>query len=77
MWSEIDVTGASPFARVLQTELGVNGALTECLMATTNLVNGSVGQFSRRGLHKVTGEWTLVCLAWNVKHMAVLSLKTG
>jgi transposase len=28
--------------------------------------------FSLRGLKKVTGEWTLVCLAWNLKRMAVL-----
>ena len=30
-------------------------------------------QFSVRGLKKVSGEWSLVCLAWNVKRMAVLS----
>ena len=29
-------------------------------------------QFSMRGLKQVSGEWTLVCLAWNVKRMAVL-----
>ena len=29
-------------------------------------------RFSLRGLKKVTGEWTLVCLAWNLKRMAVL-----
>jgi transposase len=29
-------------------------------------------QFSLRGLKKVNGEWTLVCLAWNLKRMAVL-----
>ena len=29
-------------------------------------------QFSLRGLKKVQGEWTLVCLAWNIKRMAVL-----
>ena len=34
-------------------------------------------QFSMRGLRKVTGEWTLVCLAWNLKRMAVLRLKAG
>ena len=34
-------------------------------------------QFSLRGLRKVTGEWTLVCLAWNVKRMAVLRPKVG
>jgi transposase len=32
-------------------------------------------QFSLRGLQKVTGEWTLVCLAWNLKRMAVLRLQ--
>jgi len=29
-------------------------------------------QFSIRGLKKVTGEWPLVCLAWNLKRMAGL-----
>jgi transposase len=29
-------------------------------------------QFLLRGLEKVTGEWSLVCLAWNIKRMAVL-----
>jgi len=29
-------------------------------------------QFSLRGLKQVTGEWALVCLAWNLKRMAVL-----
>ncbi len=29
-------------------------------------------QFSLRGLDNVTNEWTLVCLAWNLKRMAVL-----
>lgn len=29
-------------------------------------------QFLLRGLKKVTGEWNLVCLAWNLKRMAVL-----
>jgi hypothetical protein len=34
-------------------------------------------QFSLRGLNKVSGEWNLVCLAWNVKRMAVLRPKFG
>jgi transposase len=34
-------------------------------------------QFSLRGLEKVKGEWTLVCLAWNLKRMAVLRPKFG
>ena len=29
-------------------------------------------RFSLRGLKKVTGEGTLVCLAWNLKRLAVL-----
>jgi hypothetical protein len=29
-------------------------------------------QFLLRGMEKVTGEWQLVCLAWNLKRMAVL-----
>ena len=32
-------------------------------------------QFSMRGLAKVRGEWNLVCLAWNLKRMAVLRPK--
>ena len=32
-------------------------------------------QFSLRGLKKVSGEWALVCLAWNVKRIAVLRLQ--
>ena len=28
-------------------------------------------QFSLRGLANVNGEWRLVCLAWNLKPMAV------
>jgi len=34
-------------------------------------------QFSLRGLRKVSGEWSLVCLAWNIKRMAVLRPKVG
>ena len=34
-------------------------------------------QFSLRGLNKVSGEWNLVCLAWNVKRMAALRPKFG
>ena len=31
-------------------------------------------QFSLRGLTQVQGEWSLVCMAWNLKRMAVLRL---
>ena len=30
-------------------------------------------QFMLRGLEKVQGEWTLVCLAWNMKRLCVLA----
>ena len=33
-------------------------------------------QFLLRGLTKVSGEWRLVCLAWNLKRMASLRLQT-
>jgi hypothetical protein len=29
-------------------------------------------QFLTRGLKNIQGEWTLVCLGWNLKRMAVL-----
>ena len=35
------------------------------------------GQFSLRKLKKVTGEWTLVCLAWILERMATLRLQAG
>ncbi|EQD79130.1 transposase IS4 family protein [mine drainage metagenome] len=31
-------------------------------------------QFSLRGCVRYKGEWSLVCLAWNIKRMAVLRL---
>jgi hypothetical protein len=34
-------------------------------------------QFSLRGLKAVGHEWTLVCLAWNLKRMAVLRPKSA
>ena len=34
-------------------------------------------QFLTRGLDNVQGEWTLVCLAWNLKRMAVLRPQYG
>jgi hypothetical protein len=32
-------------------------------------------QFLTRGLANVQNEWTLVCLAWNLKRMAALRLR--
>jgi hypothetical protein len=33
-------------------------------------------QFLLRGMGKVSGEWRLVCLAWNLKRIAVLRHKS-
>jgi hypothetical protein len=33
-------------------------------------------QFLLRGLNKASGEWRLVCLAWNLKRMAALRPQT-
>ena len=33
-------------------------------------------QFRLRGVVNVRNEWTLVCLAWNLKRMAVLRLQS-
>jgi hypothetical protein len=45
--------------------------------ATTNIIKSVLGfrQFLTRGLDNVQGEWTLVCLAWNLRRMAVLRLQ--
>ena len=34
-------------------------------------------QFSLRGLDKVTGEWNLVTLAWNIKRMVTAQVADG
>lgn len=34
-------------------------------------------RFMLRGLAQVRNEWTLVCLAWNLKRMAVLRPKSA
>ena len=56
-------TGRAAYARRKQTVEPVFGIIKSVL---------GFRQFSLRGLKKVTGEWMLVCLAWNLKRMAVL-----
>jgi hypothetical protein len=34
-------------------------------------------RFSLRGFKKVTGEWTLICLVWDLKRLAVLRPQEG
>ena len=65
---------------VLQRE-NVQACQTPCASKPSNLSSASSspswGSVSSplRGLKQVAGEWTLVCLAWNLKRMAVLRLQ--
>ena len=75
-----DATPVQTMAHTLKT---LTGAASYALRKQTvepvfGIIKSVMGfrQFSVRGLKKVTGEWNLVCLAWNVKRMAVLRLKT-
>jgi transposase/IS5 family transposase len=72
-------TGATPvetMAHVLKTRRGkVQYALRkQTVEPVFGIIKSVMGfrQFLLRGLENVTHEWTLVCLAWNLKRMAVL-----
>ena len=62
------VAGRAAYAVRKQTVEPVFGIIKSVL---------GLGQFSLRGKCLVSGEWNLVCLAWNVKRMAVLRPKVG
>ena len=75
-----DATALEAMAHKLKT---LAGAASYALRKQTvepvfGIIKSVMGfrQFSLRGLSKVSAEWNLVCLAWNVKRMAVLRLKT-
>jgi hypothetical protein len=75
--------GATPVQTMAHRLKTLAGAASYALRKQTvepvfGIIKSVMGfrQFSLRGLKKVTGEWNLVCLAWNVKRMAVLRLKT-
>jgi hypothetical protein len=57
--------GRAPYALRKQTVEPVFGIIKHVM---------GFRQFSMRGLDKVTGEWTLATLAWNVKRMNVLRM---
>ena len=59
------IDGRARYAKHKQTVESVFGIIKSVL---------GFRQFSLHGLQQVTGEWALVCLAWNVKRMAVLRL---
>lgn len=70
---------ATPIQRMVHRLKTKTGRATYALRKQTvepvfGIIKSVLGfrQFSLRGLKKVTAEWTLVCLAWNLKRMAVL-----
>ncbi len=74
-------TAVAQMKRALKTQ---RGRATYALRKQTvepvfGIINSVLGfrQFSLRGLKAVGEEWTLVCLAWNLKRMAVLRPKSA
>lgn len=70
---------SSPVARMthkLQTQAGHAAYVLrkQTVKPVFGIIKSMLGlrQFSLRGLDKVSGEWRLVCLAWNLKRMALL-----
>ena len=73
-----DATPAQAMAHKLKTKAGraLYALRKQTVEPVFGIIKSVLGfrQFSLRGLKKVTGEWTLVCLAWNLKRMAALRL---
>ena len=74
----VDATPVQTMAHKLKTKAGraLYALRKQTVEPVFGIIKSVLGfrQFSLRGLKKVTGEWTLVCLAWNLKRMAVLRL---
>lgn len=74
-----DATPAQAMAHKLKTKAGraLYALRKQTVEPVFGIIKSVLGfrQFSLRGLQKVTGEWTLVCLAWNLKRMAALRLQ--
>ena len=73
-----EATPAQAMAHKLKTNAGraLYALRKQTVEPVFGIIKSVLGfrQFSLRGLKKVTGEWTLVCLAWNLKRMAVVRL---
>ncbi|KAF0146806.1 MAG: hypothetical protein FD187_3199 [bacterium] len=73
-----NATPAQTMAHKLKTKAGraLYALRKQTVEPVFGIIKSVMGfrQFSLRGLKKVTGEWTLVCLAWNLKRMASLRL---
>lgn len=71
-----DATPAQKMAHRLKTKAGraLYALRKQTVEPVFGIIKSVMGfrQFSLRGLEKVRGEWNLVCLAWNLKRMAVL-----
>ena len=71
-----DATPAQAMAHKLKTKAGrtLYALRKQTVEPVFGIIKSVLGfrQFSLRGLKKVTGEWALICLAWNLKRMAVL-----
>jgi transposase/IS5 family transposase len=74
-----DATPAERMAHKLRTKAGraAYALRKQTVEPVFGIIKSVLGfrQFSLRGLKGVSGEWSLVCLAWNLKRMAVLRLK--
>jgi transposase len=75
-----DATPMQKMAHKLKTKLGrmLYALRKQTVEPVFGIIKSVMGfrQFMLRGLAKVTGEWTLACLAWNLKRMAVLRQKS-
>ena len=75
-----DATPVERMAHKLRTQAGrtAYALLKQTVEPVFGIIKSVLGfrQFSLRGLKGVTGEWALVCLAWNLKRMAVLCPKS-
>jgi IS5 family transposase len=75
-----DATPLKKMAHKLKTQKGrkVYALRKQTVEPVFGIIKSVMGfrQFLLRGIEKVTGEWTLVCLAWNLKRMAVLRQKS-
>ena len=74
-------TAVQKMAHKLKTKVGrtMYALRKQTVEPVFGIINSVMGfrQFSMRGLNKVRGEWSLVCMAWNLKRMAVLRPKFG
>ncbi len=75
-----DATPLKKMAHKLKTQKGrkVYALRKQTVEPVFGIIKSVMGfrQFLLRGIEKVTGEWTLICLAWNLKRMAVLRQKS-